>query len=44
MEEPQISQILSRLRACYRTLNCQFFLPQSAQRGTKDTKGNWLIG
>ena len=34
--EPQISQILSRLRACYRTQDCQCVL--KITKDTKDTK------
>ena len=34
--EPQIPQILSRLRACYRTQDCQYVL--EITKDTKDTK------
>ena len=38
MEEPQISQILSRLRACYRTLNCQFFFYHKVHKEAQRTQ------
>ena len=39
MEEPQISQILSRLRACYRTLNCQFFYHKVHKEAQRTQRG-----
>ena len=43
-EEPQISQILSRLRACYRTQDCQSIFTTKRDPSTANLKvSNFLV-
>ena len=44
MEEPQISRILGRLRACYRTQDCQCVFTTKRTKNRKGHKGFGMGG